>query len=330
MHRRSALALPLLAAAAPLHAQEGPPRRLGLLAEAGAEQLAAFERRLLEPLQPLGWRIGENLLLERGYAGGGQDRVAEQAATLLRRGVDVLVTTGTETTITAARATQRVPIVFVGVHYPLESGLVASYARPGGNVTGPALFPGIDISVKRLQMLGRIAPHARRASWIWPPWLFDVPTLAGGTHDMREPLQAGARAIGIELRLHAAPDGQPLAQLFDELRAARPQLISAAVPGPAGPLTAHAREQRWPSGFPLRYWAAAGGLLSYGPVASEAATTPQRAAGYIDRILRGARPADLPVQLPSAYELVLNARTARAIGAMLPRELLVQADEVID
>jgi putative tryptophan/tyrosine transport system substrate-binding protein len=319
----------VLAGGVALAQSGGAARRIGILSNGTTAALRSLELRLLAPLAEVGWREGENLRIDRAYRDDPSSSADDRVAALLRRGVDLIVTTSTEMTISAARATRSVPIVFLGVHYPLESGLVGSYAHPGGNVTGPALFPSIEISIKRLQMLRNLVPTVRRATWVWPDWLFKTPKLDGGVHDMGVPLLAGARTMDIDLTLLEWKEDQPMDGFLEALRATRPQMVSAAIPGDPKPLVQFAARLGWPTAFPLRYWVVAGGLFSYGPTASESATTPQRAANYVDRILRGVRPQDLPVQLPSTFELVLNRATAAALGIVFPAEMRVQAAEVL-
>jgi putative ABC transport system substrate-binding protein len=294
-----------------------------------AEAIAEIESRLLTPLSELGWREGSNLSVERLPSEKGGEELLRRAEELARRGVDVIVTGGPPTTMAAYRATQTIPIVFQGVHYPVEQGFVQSLARPGGNITGPALFPNIDVSIKSLQLLQQAMPGVRRVAWVWPQQNLEPPKVDGGVHDMRPALLEGAQRLGLTLRIHCVRYDQVVENLFGEILEARPEALRGSVFGQPETVTRFALEHRLPSVYPLRYWTAAGGLFSYGPTESDMATAPARAARYIDRILRGARPAELPVELPDRYELVLNRGTARALGFVFPRDLLLLANEII-
>lgn len=304
-------------------------RRIAMLNVGNAAEMAETESRLLTPLSELGWREGENLSVERLPSEKGGEEIRRRAETFVRLGVDVIVTGGPQTTMAAFRATRTIPIIFQGVHYPVEQGFVQSFARPGGNITGPALFPSIDISIKSLQLLQQAMPGVRRVAWVWPEQNLEPPKIGGGVHDMRPALLEGAQRLGLSLRIHCVRYDQVVENLFDEILEARPQALRGAVFGQPQILTRFALEHRLPSVYPLRYWIVAGGLFSYGPTESDMSTSPARAARYVDRILRGARPADLPVELPDHYELVLNRGTARALGFVFPREVLLVANEII-
>lgn len=330
--RRAASVVLSSAAIAPtrLHAQRVPrERRIAILGIGDTAQMATTEARLLTPLRQFGWREGENLLVERLPSESGGEQLKQRAEAFVRSGVDVIVTGGPETTMAAYRATQTIPIVFQAVHYPVEQGFVQSLARPAGNVTGPALFPNIDISIKSLQLLQVVLSGVRRVSWIWPQQNLEPPRVDGGVHDMRPALMAGAQRLGLDLRVHGVANDQTVRDVFGEILKFRPDALRGAVFGRPQVLTNFALEHRLPSAYPLRYWTVAGGLFSYGPTESDMATAPARAARYVDLILRGARPADLPVELPDHYELVLNRTTCHELGLVFPRELLIQANEIV-
>ena len=311
-------------------AQSSAMRQIGILGGGTAEDMRGVEQRLLAALAPLGWTEGQSLQLRRAYADRQLQRLPALAAELARSGVDVMITGASATTLAAARATRTVPIVFISVHFPVEQGFVQSLARPGGNLTGPLLYPSLETTIKRLEFLRAFAPDARRLAWIWPDDLFDPERIDGSRHDTRPPLLQAARALEFEPRLHVVPAGQPATVVFDEVLAARSQVISAAVYGAAAPVANFALEHRLPSGYPMRYFTAAGGLFSYGPTQAEAGAAVSLSARYVDRILRGAKPADLAIEVPSRYELLVNRRTLQVLGLNLPLTMQARLDEIIE
>ena len=331
LSRRSTLVLlPMLGG--PVFAQRtqtGPPARIGLLLSGSAHENHALEQELNARLALLGWRPGQNVRIEAVYANGELKRLPALAEELVRKRMDVIVTGGALTTVAAARATQEIPIVFSAVHYPVEQGLVQSYSKPGRNVTGPALFHGVELTVKRIDFLRECAPAATRLAWVWPQDLFELPALSGGKIDLRPRIAAAARASGFDVQFHTVNDSDDLDAAFASIRAAGSQVLSGGIGGRPEPITQFALQHRLPSAYPMRYFVQAGGLISYGPAEAEVRRGPERTAVYIDRILKGARAADLAVEQPSRYELALNVRTAKAIGVALPRNLVLRADAVI-
>jgi putative tryptophan/tyrosine transport system substrate-binding protein len=273
-------------------------------------------------LRDLGYVEGQNIAMEWRFAEGNLDRLAEAAAELVRLQMDILVTFGTPATRAAMHATTTIPIVMVSVGDPLRAGIVASLARPGGNVTGSTTL-GPELSAKQLQLLREGVPTVARVAFLWNP-------LNPANVLFYEDIQAAARALGVTLlsvevsrpsafeRAFAAmmrehPDalfitGDPMHQLHVE------RIIELAA------------QSRLPVMSNVKANVTTGALLSYGVSLPELF---QRAALYVDKILKGTKPGELPVQQPTKFELVINVKTAQALGLTIPPTLLFQADEVI-
>jgi len=339
MNRRDTVTalLALSAAASPLGARaqarsSEQTRTLGVLTRGSVPDV---ERLLLvalrTELKALGWVEKQNLVIELASADYKAERLPGLAEDLVRKRVDVIFTSSGEAAVAAARATKTMLIVFFNATWPVETGLIDSYARPGRNVTGEAGYTGVEVSTKRLEFLKEIAPSATRLSWI-----LDSDTEAkvdGGRFDLRPMLDAAAKRLGYETRFHFVQKGEDLDTVFAEILAWRAQALavagSAATFAARERIAAFALRNRLPSACAIAPLADAGGLLSYSN--AEAATASiARSAGYVDRILRGARPADLPVNRPSRYELAINLKTANALGLKIPQALLLRADRVIE
>lgn len=340
MNRRDSLhalsALGLASAAPRALAQvkpSGPARRIGLL-QLGpdSDKLPGPQRADSQALRKLGWIEGENLNFERAFADNQVDRLAGLVNGLIRKGVEVLLTLGSEATLAAARATKTVPIVFAGVTWPVEQGLIDSFARPGRNVTGNAFYTGVEVSNKRLEFLREIAPAPRRLSWLWPEAFAE--TLSGGLIDMAATLGAAAKLHGFETRFHNIRNRADVEIALGEVSAWRAQAISAAggehFVAERQRIAEFALRQRLPSAVPSLPMVESGCLLFYGPSPSEFPILFARYFGLVDRILRGAKPAELPVERPSKYDLVINMKTAKALGLSIPQSLLVRAERVIE
>jgi putative ABC transport system substrate-binding protein len=321
-----ALAIGLLAVPRAAEAQQaGKVFSLGILSPHPAPRTPEAHARhpALQRLRELGWIEGQNFRVERAHGEGREERLPQLAEELVRRGVDVIWTNGPAAALAAKRATTTIPIVFWGVSFPVEMGLVSSIARPGGNVTGIALSPGMELVGKQLEFLRQIAPAARRLAWI-------LPSEGVGTTGYQAALEEAARGLGFELAIHVVGRSEDFDPVFAAMLAARTQAIATL----GNPLTAReskrivefANRNRLPSAFGFRVFVQVGGLVSYGP--DDIATTRQSAL-YIDKIFRGARPGDLPVEQASKYELVINQGTAKALGLPVPQSLLLLANEVI-
>jgi putative ABC transport system substrate-binding protein len=285
----------------------------------GRVYLAAFQNGL----QQLGWSDGRNMRLDYRPAAGDADRVRQYAADLAALGPDVILATSGTVLPALLQATRSVPIVFVQVADPVGAGFVDSLARPGGNVTGFLSFE-FGISGKWLELLKQLAPRVTRAA------VLRDPAIPAGMGQFGA-LQSAAPSFGVELRPVGVRD-------TGEIERAVTTFASSANGGlivTASQLaTIHrdlivtlAARHRLPAVYADSYFVAGGGLISYGP---DRVASYRSAAGYVDRILKGEKPADLPVQAPTKYELVINLKTAKALGLDVPPTLLARADEVIE
>jgi putative ABC transport system substrate-binding protein len=317
------------AAAWPLaaRAQQGERmRHIGVLLAAAADdaevqaRMASFQQGLAQ----LGWTDGRNLRIDMRWATTNADDLRRQAAELAALAPDVLVgASGTTTAAALLQATRTVPIVFVIVVDPVGAGFVASLARPGGNATGFLLFE-YGLAGKWLELLREIAPRATRAA------VLRNPAIASGIGQFAA-LQAVAPSLGVELSPVDARDASEIERAV----AAFARSSNGGLIVPASPAATRHRDlivtlaarHKLPAVYFERSFVAAGGLISYGP---DLLDQFRRAAGYVDRILKGEKPADLPVQAPTKYETVLNLKTAKALGLDVPPMLLARADEVIE
>jgi putative tryptophan/tyrosine transport system substrate-binding protein len=310
--------------ASPLAAQAQQPGRVyrvGVLAARSllADRLDAFEQRLAT----LGYIRRQNLLLEyRGVPDTGEDYTLTHAVELVALRVDVIVAPTNVVALHAKRATTTIPIVVLNVSDPVAIGLVASLARPGGNVTGLTLL-STGLFAKHLQLLHEALPSVSRVGVLWNP---SSPT---GPARVEE-IEAAARVLRLKLHIVPAQGAESLAKAFAELAGARAQAVLCV---PDGQHWAHrvqiaelALQYRLPTMFGAREHVTAGGLMAYG--ASTFDGYP-RAADFVDKILRGAKPADLPIEQPTRFELLINLKTAKALGISIPQSLLLRADEVI-
>src|SRR5262245_443470 len=328
LNRRAFITLLSGAAAWPFaaRAQQGERmRRIGVLMTRNAEdpeeqaRLTAF----LQGLQEWGWSDGRNVRIDVRWSGADPDRRRRYAAELVALAPDVVLADTSTVVAALQQATQIVPIVFAGVIDPVGAGFVVSLARPGGNTTG---FASLDYgtSGKWLELLKEIAPRVTRAA------VLRDPTIAAGIGQLAA-IQAVAPALGVEL----SPLGARDVSEMERALAAFPPGANGGLVVTAGPWTgthrdliiAHAARHRLPAVYPFRYHVASGGLISYGP---DSLYGFRPAAGYVDRILKGEKPADLPVQVPTKFELVINLKTAKALGLEVPARLLALADEVIE
>jgi len=278
-------------------------------------------------LRVLGWAEGGNLRIERAYGEGREDRLPELAAGLVAKRVDVIWAFGPEAAIAAARATRSIPVVFWGVALPVEQGLVASLARPGRNVTGVAWYAAGAVDLKRMQYLKEIAPNARRLAHLAVPSA--ASTVAGGSVLGRT--EETARALGFDYRRFEMLNPADFAPRFEEITqwSADAMLVAGTTltVREAKRIVEFARQRRLPDAYTLRSFVEIGGLIGYAIVIEP---TFARCADYIDQILRGAKPGNLPVDLPSEYTLAVNLKTARELGLTVPQSILLRADLVIE
>jgi putative tryptophan/tyrosine transport system substrate-binding protein len=328
IRRREVITLLGGAAAWPLTArarQHERMRRIGVIFNLtpddpeGQVRNAAF----LQALQELGWTVGRNLQIDHRWTSADPDRIRKSVAELVALAPDVIQATSSPVTAALLQATRTVPIVFAQVADPVGSGLVESLARPGGNATGFTVFE-YGISVKWLELLKEIAPQVMRAA------ILRDPAIASGIGQMAA-IQGVAPGFGVELHPLGVRDATEIERAVTAFaRSSNGGLIVTA-----SPLTLLHREliislavrHQLPTVYPLRFFVADGGLISYGPNTID---PYRRAAVYVDRILKGEKPADLPVQAPTKYELVVNIKTAKALGLDVPPTLLARADEVIE
>ena len=278
---------------------------------------------LRQGLRDLGYVEGKNIVLEYRPSEGRSERLPDLAGELVRLKVDVIVAYGTPATRAAKKATTTIPIVMVGIGDPLKTGLVASLARPGGNITGSTIL-GPEVGGKRLALLKETLPRASRVAFLWNP---DNASNAVYLQD----LQAGARTLGVTLQSVEVRSPSQFESAFAAMTRERPDaLIMTADPM----LLLHVRrvvdfasKNRLPAMYQAKENVEAGGLMSYGASFPELA---RRAAIYVDKILKGTSPADLPIEQPTKFELVINLKTAKALGLTIPSSLLLRADEVIE
>jgi putative tryptophan/tyrosine transport system substrate-binding protein len=299
-------------------------RSIGVLMATAADAIqqtrhAAF----LQGLRQLGWADGQNVRIDTRWAAGDTDRTRKYAAELAARAPDVILGSGSAATGPLLQATRAVPIVFVIVPDPVGAGFVDSLARPGGNATGFLVYE-YGISAKWLELLRQIAPGVTRAAVIRDP------AITAGIGQWGA-LQAVAPALGIELSpVNVREPGEIERGITAFARSSNGGLIvtaSALAAVHRNLLVALSAQHKLPAVYYERTFAAGGGLISYGP---DFVDQYRRAAGYVDRILKGEKPADLPVQAPTKYETVLNLKTAKALGLTVPDALLARADEVIE
>jgi putative ABC transport system substrate-binding protein len=276
----------------------------------------------LQSLRDLGYVEGQNIVIERRSAAGAADRLKNVAVELVGLNVDVLVTLGTPATLAAKQATQAVPIVMIAVGDPQQTGLVGSFARPGGNITGLTIL-GPELAAKRLQLLKEVVPAVARVAFLWNP-------ANPGTGVNLENVQAGARTLRVAVQPVAVRSPSELESAFATMMRGHPDAFMMTA-DPVHLLHTNwivdfVNRKRLPAMYQVRESVAAGGLMSYG---ASRVDLFRRAATYVDKILKGAKPADLPIEEPRRFELAINLKTAKTLGLTFPASLLSQADEVI-
>ena len=328
MRRREFFAFLGGAAGWPLTARAQPGermRRIGVLLNVTADDPESPARltALAQGLQELGWIDGRNVRIDFRWGGADVERIRRYAAELVALTPDVILCSGSPTVSALEQATSTVPIVFVQVPDPVSSGHVESLAKPGGNATGFATFE-YGFGGKWLELLKEISPHLTRAAV-----LRDVALAAGS--GQYGAIQSVAPSLGVELSPVGVRDASEIERAVTAF--ARGSNGGLIVTGSSLTLfhrdliVALAARYKLPAVYPYRYFATGGGLMSYGP---NTVDPFRRAAGYVDRILKGEKPADLPVQAPTKYELVINVKTAKALGLTIPPSVLARADEVIE
>jgi putative ABC transport system substrate-binding protein len=303
--------------------------RVGVLM-GGSERDPESSPRIIafqQGLEKLGWSVGRNLLVDYHWSMADSERTRDAAAEFGKSSVDVIVADGSTRLAAVQEATRAIPIVFVFVAEPVAQGFVASFAHPGGNITGFTGGGEPTLGGKLLGLLKQIAPNVRQVSVMFNPATSSAVYVPQYFHSV----EAAARTLAVEAVL--TPVREPA-----DIEAAMTMLAHEPSNGllvyPDNYTTVHrkfvhelAARHRLPAIYAYRYFVADGGLISYG---ADAVDPFRQAAGYVDRILRGAKPADLPVQQPTKFELVINLKTAKTLGLNVPQTLLVAADEVIE
>jgi putative ABC transport system substrate-binding protein len=315
------MATSLLVAPSAAPAQRpGKLPRIGILSQTSTPPPSSPQvEYLVQGLRELGYENGKTATIEVRYGANSPERLAELAAELVRLQVDVITTAGDLSTRAAQRATTTIPIV-AAVGFPVESGFVASLARPGGNTTGISVQAD-ELAVKRLELLKQALPRMTRVAFLWDPVTSERQVRAA---------EAATKSLGLQLQVLQVRAPAELLGAFESAVRGRADGLAVAV----SPMLVTSREamvglstkHRIPAVYPEREYVELGGLMSYGP---NLADTRRIAAAQIDRILKGAKPADLPFQQATKFDLLLNLKTAKALGLTLPQSLLLRADQVI-
>jgi putative tryptophan/tyrosine transport system substrate-binding protein len=313
----------LLALSVPVEAQQ-PTKvpRIGLLFPGSQSAFAIWTEAFRQGLRELGYVEGQNIAIEYRYADEKTDRLLDLATELISLRVNVLVATGTQSIQAAMRATKTIPIVFPMTPDPVQSGFVASLARPGGNVTG-LVNQSPELSGKRLELLMEAAPKASRLA------VMVNPTNLGSQLELKE-TQVAAQALGVQLRLIQVSDPKAFKEAFATM--ARDGVRALTVLGDAifhtnrSQIVESAAKSRLPTMYPQSEYVDAGGLMSYGTNFSDLF---RRAATYVDKILKASNPADFPVERPKKFDFIINLKAAKQIGLTIPPNVLARADRVI-
>ena len=317
---RLALTLILASAAASLPAQ--PPERTARIGYLTSHSPDTFRADVLrQGLRELGWVEGRNLIIDYRSADGKADRIPSLAAELAALNVHVIVAAATVPALAAKRASQTIPVVFTHVSDPVGTGLVASFSRPGGNVTGFSHL-NVGLGPKRLELLKQVMPNASRVVAVWHPGGL-------GAHMdklMVKETEDAARALGLQVQFVSVRGLYELDAAFAGIAGPVILLPSPIFRNEPRLLTELAAKYRVPAVYFDREFAESGGLMAYG---ADMAEVVRGAAGYVDRILRGAKPADLPVVQATRFELLINLKTAQSLGLTIPPAVLIQADQLL-
>jgi putative ABC transport system substrate-binding protein len=325
VRRREFITLLMGAAAAWLlavHAQQpAKAARIGYLA---FRSPISADEAFLKGLAELGWIEGQNIVIERRFAAGDTEQLKGAAAELVRLRVDVIVAAASAATKVAKEATASIPIVFANAGDPVGQGFVQSLPRPGGNLTGIAFDASPDITAKQAQLLLEVVPTASRLAVLWNP-------TSAFLHSYWSVLKAAAPKLRVSLQPLEVRDAGEFEAAFDSMtRAGADGLIVLSdtfATFHRARLADLAAKHRLPTVYGHGQYVEAGGLMSYGPSLTD---TYRHAAGYVDKILKGAKPADLPVEQPTKFELIINLKTAKALGLEVTPMLLARADKVVE
>ena len=321
------VALVLFAVPLAAHAQQAAkPPRIGCLREGSASDAAAapLVEAFRQGLRERGWLEGQNVAIEYRLAEGRRDRLPDLAAELVRLKVDVIFAPSTAATVAAHNATRTIPIIMASFGDPVGRGIIASLARPGGNVTGLSYSVELGIVGKQLELLKEVVPKVSRVAVLGDP---GHPQYGS---QLRE-AEVASRSLRVQLQVVEARGPSEYDSAFGAMVRKRAEAL-LVLPDPVSFLNRRphldlAAKHRLPASYGSREFVDAGGLISYGPSLSD---LWRRAATYVDKILRGAKPSDLPVEQPTKFELVINLKTAKALGLTIPQSVLLRADEVIE
>jgi putative ABC transport system substrate-binding protein len=304
--------------------QAGKVWRIGFILTAAENETGYLFKALDEGLRELGYVEGRNVVFERRFANGRQDRLPGLATELVQLKIDVLVTGSNPVIAAVKQVTAAIPVVMAVSRDPVGAGFIANLARPGGNITGLANDPAPEIIGKNLELLKEAAPRVSRVAFLWNP-------LPPGAGTSKKVVEGAARNLGlafqsVEVRGRNEFEGAFAAMVRERANG----VVVATDPmfvGPRSQVVLLAARSRIPAVYGLKEFAEAGGLMSYGP---SIAHQFRRAATYVDKILKGANPGDLPVEEPTKFELVINLKTAKTLGLTIPPSLLLRADQVIE
>jgi ABC-type uncharacterized transport system substrate-binding protein len=298
--------------------------KIGILQVGTAAATQHFFEAFKQGMRERGYVEGQHVVFERRSGENRRERTSDGAAELVRMKVDVIVTSTDEGIAAVKQQTQTIPIVMANSTDPVGTGFVASLARPGGNITGHSSMSP-ELSGKRLELLREVVPGLSRVAILWNP------EIRGAVLDYKE-TEGAARSLHLQLQSVEVSRADDLDRAFSTVTTGRAQALIVPAVNPVAfanrsQIVRLAQRNRLPSIYGVRDFADAGGLMAYGP---NAADLWRRAATYVDKILKGAKPADLPVQQPTKFELVINLKTAKALGLTIPQSVLGQADHVIE
>jgi putative tryptophan/tyrosine transport system substrate-binding protein len=303
--------------------QPGKVPRVGFLGPRSRSDGAPFVDAFLQGLRELGWMEGQNIAIEYRFAEGRLDRLPDLAAELVRLKVDVILAASTPPAVAARNATRTIPIIMATSADPVELGLVASLARPGGNVTGLAFSVGLQVVGKELELLRETVPQARRVA------VLSNPANPGNVLAIKS-VKSTASSLGVQLQFLEARGPNEFEAAFAAMARERAGALLVVPDAVFGLHRARLQDlvakSHLPAMYGLREHTEVGGLMSY---AVDLRDSFRRSATYVDKILKGAKPADLPVEQPTKFELVINLKTAKALGLTIPQSVLLRADEVI-
>ena len=298
--------------------------RVGYLVAVPLAETPSLERvAFIDGLRQLGYVDRQTINIEHRSAGGNFELLDDLAAELVKLNVDIIAATGFQATLAAKNTTKTVPIVMIAVGDPVGAGLVQNLAKPGGNVTGLTLsFP--ELGGKRVELLKEAVPRLNRVAVVWNSQ--NVANI-----EEWKVIQSAARTLGVALESFSIGQASDLLNAFTTIPKYRPGGLITILDSLIGPyrqmIAKFALEQRIPSVLSLRDYAEFGGLMSYGPSLPE---IYRRAATYVDKLLKGAKPGDLPIEQPTKFELVINLKTAKALGLSVPKTILLRADQVLE